>query len=772
MVGPVGVSCSQSEKEKDSATIETSDSGSEFDNNTPRLASFGHGSYFSANGERIELTIPVVRKTQEHLIEKWSGEFGTGHAAAHENHEDPIVSNYFLIVDLLDAASDAGYRAPWDVQVNNAVFAFYINEVGLEDLRTARQALITQESGAAYRAECASHSVPIPDSVLDSSWTNHGVLTTNFVGLEAELWSWESSSPDGLCLALPRWNSQDQAPLFGIICMGRESSKVCYFDNPNMHPQYGTESFDRWESHSIEKFLGGADLVLNQGGVCSDCHAGQNPFVVHPNDPAFIDLDNTVRTHNPAQWHEPIVSGTIWPENPGPTAFPPGSGNCSTCHASNSDHPLPILSSATPGYCGDILENALRYTMPQGAPPAAITDEVDFLREMCSNNPPIYGPGYGTVNPSSPPDTIGFLSPPIVDEPLYECSTKVGIRGARLNSLVHVFVDGSHVTSQTIRNPDYTSIDVPQLSSGQIVTARQEVNGVISSVSNEVEVKHYLEDYPGGVPRPKISPRKTHECAYRIAVEHLPGATLVVESDSGGGGSPGTQISVGGARGYSAAPAHASFVDGQSVQVRQELCGDSSQWSTPVTARPEPNFIPKVTIDPIDVYEQQELFTFTSIVRGATIPIHETSVGYVDTISSWPLNRKTNYDFATPFGRAFLPGDEMLVEQGLCSGGEITEISTTKSCQDLEPPEVLYALTGQNYLIISRSIPGATIRVYDPANNEIGDGAGSIILLSRPLVANETLLVVQDLGPECASTTSLEIVVAEQEGQPIPMEVQ
>ena len=63
------------------------------------------------------------------------------------------------------------------------------------------------------------------------------------------------------------------------------------------------------------------DLSDNGGGVCTDCHAGRNPFSVHPDDPAFISLKSAGIGLDPLRRYEPIVprskeAGYLpWPES-------------------------------------------------------------------------------------------------------------------------------------------------------------------------------------------------------------------------------------------------------------------------------------------------------------------------------------------------------------------------------------------------------------------------------------------------------------------------
>jgi hypothetical protein len=178
-----------------------------------------------------------------------------------------------------------------------------------------RAGLGTLNDGARYIAECQAAGVPVPTNILDSTWVNHGFLRNVFEtpSLDAELWSWTSTSPRGICLALPRWvplASPGEAKALGVICQGFDSSKACFWDN--LQNQYPPRSAAGNAGYLLDSslFVGGAALEGN-AGQCSDCHAGANAFAVHPNDPAFEDLildqfrEDMMKTAS--GWYEPIV---------------------------------------------------------------------------------------------------------------------------------------------------------------------------------------------------------------------------------------------------------------------------------------------------------------------------------------------------------------------------------------------------------------------------------------------------------------------------------
>src|ERR1039458_6972216 len=63
------------------------------------------------------------------------------------------------------------------------------------------------------------------------------------------------------------------------------------------------------------------------GGQCSDCHAGQNSFVVHPRKAPFKAAytavqDPAIKAHganlNGDTWYKPLGVDPSWPQNPNP----------------------------------------------------------------------------------------------------------------------------------------------------------------------------------------------------------------------------------------------------------------------------------------------------------------------------------------------------------------------------------------------------------------------------------------------------------------------
>jgi hypothetical protein len=212
----------------------------------------------------------------------------------------------------------------------------------------------------------------------------------------------------------------------GIICLGTQTSKACFWDNLDI-TSTPKQPFDiaRGESVSLTRFAGGGDL-LGGNGVCSDCHAGQNPFVVHPGTP--LDMGATLI---PSAWYEPLIHPS-WPQNPGPTTrlesitLNPSDRSCLTCHGQTASlkRRFPEVSAELPDYCRVVLKTAINLPVPPGTmPPGDVgnpnySKHRDALTTACTQPPIPRGPISVVINGatkstpgSSRSDTGGDLGP-------------------------------------------------------------------------------------------------------------------------------------------------------------------------------------------------------------------------------------------------------------------------------------------------------------------------------------------------------------------------
>jgi hypothetical protein len=276
----------------------------------------------------------------------------------------------------------------------------------------------TTNTGQAYINECAAAGVPIPPTIgkIDpaglNGWRTQGFIpaTAQFiVRTPAEVRTYHSSSPEGLCIALPRYSDSTKTTvaLDGVICLGQVSSKVCFWDNQMRGVGFPFPAViqvpigapDTTINGAGQYQAGGFELNGGSGGVCTDCHAGENPYVIHPQ----VDLGGGLLmgqlNHPPLNLptfsvnrYDPLVAAG-WPQNAlsqSPTLVP---AVCSGCHTHGGiGGRFPHLSSDLPGYCGTILAQAITKTMPPGAPGSqAGNPEVVNLQNWC-RTPPSAGP--------------------------------------------------------------------------------------------------------------------------------------------------------------------------------------------------------------------------------------------------------------------------------------------------------------------------------------------------------------------------------------------
>lgn len=289
--------------------------------------------------------------------------------------------------------------------------------------------LVTANRGQAYINECMAADVPIPPSigVLDAAgtngWRSIGFIPTNeqFINQgmgpsPAEVRVFES--PKGMCMALPRYTDTGRTTvsLDGVICLSRITSKVCFWDNqmngtgfsfaagtriPIGVPNLIVDPAGRYQA-------GGAELDGGSGGVCTDCHAGENPYIIHP----LSDLDPGTGVLRMGDLGDPPLNLPVfapnryvplvpasWPQNDLSQAQSSVPVACVGCHlkpvaggiAGRFPH-LSVALNGTPGYCRTVLRQAIQRTMPPSTPGSeagttAVTDFQDWCAEQPGTSP-------------------------------------------------------------------------------------------------------------------------------------------------------------------------------------------------------------------------------------------------------------------------------------------------------------------------------------------------------------------------------------------------
>ena len=245
-----------------------------------------------------------------------------------------------------------------------------------------------------------------------AGWKSQGFIPTadQFIeGTPAEVRTY--TSPEGMCYALPRYTDSTKSTVMldGVICLGKQSSKVCFWDNQWTDPATGTRTQFEFPAGSQipigvpsvtgGKYQAGGTEIANPnlGGICTDCHAGENPFITHPKSnlaesgPKVLweSLSQSPQSlpTMPVNRYDPIVAAD-WPQNQlSQAASTLTMLTCASCHVKGNAGRLPHISNKLSSYCTFIFQNAIARTMPPSDPGSQAAAGTAFMNKWC-NSPP------------------------------------------------------------------------------------------------------------------------------------------------------------------------------------------------------------------------------------------------------------------------------------------------------------------------------------------------------------------------------------------------
>lgn len=400
------------------------------------IASVGHGAFFDRSGRQVAPTVEWVGRAQAWyrarllagLTENQQGEFavferrlgerlnvsGQARLVVQQRSLDWLVArtprtaaNGRMRGKLNALKSELGWRLPRSSNPR-AVERRERFQLGPQLEARLRQpefdvrvggngplSLVTTNSGLAYNNECgnAANRVPVPppinqmDPAGTSGWRSLGFIPTGnqfIVSTPAEVRVYQSA--DGMCIALPRYwdDTLAVAKLDGVICLSsRPASRACFWDNQRSGARFdipaGTIVPIGYTTTPGGLYqAGGAELLGGSGGVCTDCHAGENPYIIHPE----VELENAVvaggsTTFTPngifmgafssaplnlptfaPNRYDPIVAAA-WPQNQLSQTPPYVPTTCNNCHQQGGAGRFPHLSPDLPDYCTTILPTAI-----------------------------------------------------------------------------------------------------------------------------------------------------------------------------------------------------------------------------------------------------------------------------------------------------------------------------------------------------------------------------------------------------------------------------
>ncbi|MFK7892372.1 MAG: hypothetical protein AB8B63_16260 [Granulosicoccus sp.] len=607
------------------------------------IAVVGHGVMLDANGKKIEITKEFMLHAQAYYLselQKLSGKASVQAVSSYvksleripeASGVDQVQKDALLINWLLQRVPERHTTSIQSkIKTLNTRYMIDVLQIDSEKVELEYKTglpmslskyksdpinlfsrMVTNASGQDYVDECRKAGVPIPPRFNGGNWdsgdwTHNGDLDPDFLSLSptADVYYHQSDSPEGTCIALPRRDGNSVSAL-GVICLSQETANACFWDR-------GATTFN--QALTVSDFVGGVDL---SNGTCSDCHAGENPFIVHPESGLNIGV---AALSSPA-WHDPLMKPS-WPQNPGPLTvldlvpLDADERSCLDCHYNLYAGRFPQVGDL-PGYCSAVLTPAMALTMPPrpggmsdsefSTYRASYTKHMQALEAFCKQPPPD-----GTTVPVDKPDEDReFISAPVIVEPLYACAEAIEVTSVIYNAQLEVYIDGALVNTVVVKEPSRQIVKVPPLEEGQEVFAIQIKNGLVSDKSEIAVVSSHKEDYPDGLPRPEIDPQLIHQCGRVIAVRHVRGATVTVKVN----GSDPRTVSTGGDW-TNIAPRIRPFNLGDEYTAEQQICEDISPASVPQEAVLPPSPMPVPALINGPVIERQELIGIEKLVYG------------------------------------------------------------------------------------------------------------------------------------------------------------
>jgi len=423
------------------------------------IAYIGHGAFFDRQGNEIQLTQAFVERAQAWYREdmlpalsvRQKSEFATLeqqlYAGVPAQSQARLVARQRMLASLLAISPRhrnndrtlgklraLEYALTWRLPEQAGQGIGATREKFIVDADLARKLdspqfkpgpgtqlmSVTVNLGQAYINECMAARVPIPPSigVLDpagvAGWKSQGFIPipTQFIGQTsgpspAEVRTYKSSNPAGMCYALPRYSdtSNTTVALDGVICLSQETSKVCFWDNQMMGMGFsfpaGTQIPIGVANPAVDPMgryqAGGFELLGGTGGICTDCHAGENPYITHPKADlgggvlweSLSAAPQNLPTFAPNRY-DPLVAAA-WPQNQLSQAGPTVPAVCRGCHVKGGAGRFAHLSNQLIGYCGTVLTKAYNQTMPP-PPPATnpgsqVTAAQAFKNAWCGAAP-------------------------------------------------------------------------------------------------------------------------------------------------------------------------------------------------------------------------------------------------------------------------------------------------------------------------------------------------------------------------------------------------
>jgi outer membrane protein assembly factor BamB len=344
-----------------------------------------------------------------------------------------------------------------------------------------------------------------------------------------------------------------------------------------------------------------------------------------------------------------------------------------------------------------------------------------------------------------------ILSPVILQRPIYECARTVVVNGYVPNALIQVFTAGNPTPIGSAiagaSSDQSIEISVPFVL-GQVITATQTIDGGESSRSNPVTVSSHKVDYPDGLPTPVIRSTPCYECARTVSVSDvIPGAwwKIFIEEPIEGGGFS-SPIEAGTVADSPHIHLNTPLKRGQRLTAQSGICSNVSPVSQPKAVQPQPAEIPPPILENA-VYEGSNTVVVRGpgarpLLSGAEIRVftHDRTLGSSQVNALRATSTALQMTLKpVPKARAYW------ATQALCTASRPGPKIQVKRCNQLPPAKIRDILPGDSLVDVFDFLPGARITIFSGAE-EIGDGSGAKIALTRPVNDGDRITVVQSAG--------------------------
>ena len=374
-------------------------------------------------------------------------------------------------------------------------------------------------------------------------------------------------------------------------------------------------------------------------------------------------------------------------------------------------------------------------------------------------------------NPGDFKEDPKFVSAPTLGRPIYACGSAITVENFIPGATIDVFIDNAPAPNPAFvgqfPTPGQAHDTGAVFTAGMVLYVTQTYNGATSAHSNSVTVTSHTEDYPAGLPQPRLFKNPIFQCGHAILVEDVvPNAKVIVhaeDADGAGGFKPAQDV--GGFQastnwGINWTGVNPEFTLGARVSATAQICTDVSPRSDYEITVPPPSPPPGgATGKPI--IDGQSLITIWGAAGAPNDPPQHGAIVTV-TDAAATARAKSAIPGGVPHTLGIAPpataSEVLKVAQTLCSEGPPGPPTTVRPCRSMPAPVIKAPLPGDTKITVITQIPGAEILVF--ANGqEIGHSSGSVINLSRALLDGETVVVVQRLG-RCTGRFVYQIKVA------------